>query len=124
MPDGDGEVFRKVGADHFSFWCPGCGETHIICQHDPATGRGWSVSGDLVSPTVTPSILVRGGHYSEHFKKGQMTCWCDEPEFGFKCKRCHSFVEAGRIRFLDDCSHDLAGQTVDLPPVSDWKDSE
>ena len=26
-----------------------------------------------------------------------------------------SYVEAGRIRFLDDCTHALAGKTVDLP---------
>jgi len=29
--------------------------------------------------------------------------------------RCHSYVTDGRIQFLNDCTHDLAGQTVDLP---------
>jgi hypothetical protein len=28
---------------------------------------------------------------------------------------CHSFVRDGRIEFLSDCTHRLAGQTVDLP---------
>jgi hypothetical protein len=28
---------------------------------------------------------------------------------------CHSFVTDGRIQFLEDCTHELAGQTVDLP---------
>ena len=28
---------------------------------------------------------------------------------------CHSFVTDGRIQFLADCTHALAGQTVDLP---------
>jgi hypothetical protein len=28
---------------------------------------------------------------------------------------CHSFVTDGRIQFLSDCTHELAGQTVDLP---------
>ena len=28
---------------------------------------------------------------------------------------CHSFVTDGRIQFLGDCTHSLAGQTVDLP---------
>jgi len=32
---------------------------------------------------------------------------------------CHSFVTDGRIQFLGDCTHTLAGQTVDLP---DWTD--
>jgi hypothetical protein len=30
---------------------------------------------------------------------------------------CHSFVTDGRIQFLTDSNHALAGQTVDLPDV-------
>lgn len=30
---------------------------------------------------------------------------------------CHSFVRDGRIQFLADCTHAMAGQTVDLPEV-------
>ena len=33
------------------------------------------------------------------------------------CQRCHSFVRDGKIRFLADSYHELAGQTVDLPEV-------
>jgi hypothetical protein len=54
----------------------------------------------MEAPTFTPSILVR---YS----------WSDGPRV------CHSFVTGGRIQFLEDCTHHLAGQTVDLP---DWED--
>ena len=28
--------------------------------------------------------------------------------------RCHSFVTDGKIRFLNDCTHEMAGETVDL----------
>jgi hypothetical protein len=28
---------------------------------------------------------------------------------------CHSFVTNGKIQFLADCTHKLAGQTVELP---------
>lgn len=34
---------------------------------------------------------------------------------------CHSFVRAGKIEFLGDCTHALAGQTVALP---DWPDDD
>lgn len=34
------------------------------------------------------------------------------------CVVCHSFVTAGRIEFLPDCTHALAGQTVDLPEIT------
>ncbi len=30
---------------------------------------------------------------------------------------CHSFVRDGRIEFLGDCTHKLAGQTIELPEV-------
>jgi hypothetical protein len=30
---------------------------------------------------------------------------------------CHSFVRDGRIEFLSDCTHSLAGQTVELPEI-------
>ena len=32
---------------------------------------------------------------------------------------CHSFVNNGRIQFLLDCTHHLAGQTVNLPPFNE-----
>jgi len=35
----------------------------------------------------------------------------------FPAARCHSIVTDGKIAFLTDCFHTLAGQTVDLP---DW----
>jgi hypothetical protein len=34
-------------------------------------------------------------------------------------KICHSFITDGRIQFLGDCTHRLAGQTV---PIPDWED--
>jgi hypothetical protein len=44
---------------------------------------------------------------------------CPKHEDGFKFDSkpsiCHSFVTDGRIQFLNDCTHSLAGQTVDLP---------
>ena len=36
-------------------------------------------------------------------------------EGGDRNIRCHSFVRSGRIEFLSDSTHALAGQTVDLP---------
>jgi len=101
------------------FWCPGCNESHQITS--TAQGGGWTVDvSNPSAPTVTPSVLVESGHFGRGAAPGN--CWCDmEQRLGikstFKCYRCHSFITAGRIQFLDDCSHDLAGQTVDLP---DW----
>lgn len=79
-----------------SFNCPGCNDYHQVVVESP-TGWGWN--GSLESPTFTPSVLVR------------MDFTGDIPS-----KVCHSFVTDGRIEFLGDCTHGLAGQTVDLPP--------
>jgi Family of unknown function (DUF6527) len=100
-----------------AFWCPGCGESHVV----RVTGQGaWEYSGDIEAPTFRPSILVTNGHYSPGHKGD--VCWCTynavaNPPTAFRCMRCHSFITDGKIQFLDDCTHELAGKTVLLP---DW----
>lgn len=68
-------------------------------QHEP-----WGFNGDLERPTFTPSILSR---------------WKEPQGEGLPPKQhvCHSFVTDGRIQFLSDCTHALAGQTVELPEL-------
>ncbi len=77
----------------FMFFCPGC-----ECGHwfkTDGSGPKWTWNGDFEKPTIKPSILA---------------VISDED-------RCHSFVTDGKIRFLNDCTHDMKGQTVELP---DW----
>ncbi|MCP8600812.1 anaerobic dehydrogenase, partial [Acinetobacter baumannii] len=31
--------------------------------------------------------------------------------------RCHLFLTDGKIQFLSDCHHELAGLTVDMVPI-------
>ncbi len=116
---------RLIGTDdrRLIFRCPGCG-----CLHAPrVAGPGaWTWNGSLERPTLQPSILLRTGHHALGYQTGS-GCWCTfdaervkvgkEPS-GFTCGVCHSFVTDGRIQFLDDCTHALAGQTVDLPEVN------
>lgn len=103
---------RRTNDGHVVFWCPGCN-----CAHGP--NSSWNFNGDLERPTFRPSILVSSGHYSPGRSNG--SCWCtynaehpDEPA-PFKCTVCHSFVTDGKIQFLSDSTHALAGQIVDLP---------
>jgi len=113
---------RKVMQGDFlgglSFICPGCGDTHYVPVGSGGGPRwGWNDRLDL--PTFTPSVLVRSGHFVPGHDDG--TCWCnwpDKAEFpDLKCYVCHSFVTDGRIEFLNDCTHGLAGQTVDLSEI-------
>ena len=82
------------GGKLYVFHCPGCEYGHPF-EVDAPDGAGWNWNGSLDRPTFTPSLLVNHGSESQ----------------------CHSFVTDGKIQFLGDCRHKLAGQTVDLP---DW----
>lgn len=88
------------------FDCPGCGYQMIPTdwipdgmERSPHYPHQWRFNGDLERPTLRNSILTRYG------RKGASVC--------------HSFVTDGRIQFLSDCTHTLAGQTVDLPDIDD-----
>ncbi|MBO3663750.1 DUF6527 family protein [Microbacterium stercoris] len=94
--------------DRWLFWCPGCDHAHVI------TVPPWTFDGDRERPTVSPSVLVQGVQWAaEH--PFYDTAHAGVPEGGAII--CHSFVRDGRIEYLNDSTHALAGQTVDLP---DW----
>jgi hypothetical protein len=82
--------------DYVFFDCPGCGYHHSVAVNGThnESSASWGWNGDLENPTFTPSVLVNAS-MPEH--------------------RCHSFVREGKIEFLSDCFHSLAGQTVELP---------
>lgn len=83
--------------DQLVFDCPGCGFLHDV-RVGSGQGPRWTWNGDVARPTISPSIRV--------------TWTYGDPPVAH-C--CHSFVEWGRIRYLADCTHALAGQTVPLP---------
>lgn len=118
-----GRKLRLCEGGVVMFRCPGCGEAHAVNVAPAADGTprpvwGFNNSGD--APTFTPSVLVRTGHFVPGYED-KKNCWCtynaehpDEPD-RFECRVCHSFVTDGRIEFLSDCTHALAGQAVELP---------
>lgn len=100
-------VTLKNGDQQALFECPGCKMAHAPYIKRQAR-KPWGFNNDLVKPTFTPSILVRrpaNPNASEEFKEYR------------KELRCHSFVREGKIQFLNDCTHELKGQTVALKPL-------
>lgn len=105
-----------------SFECPGCGYSHMMPtpQYNGYNGKCvWGFNDNFNKPTFTPSILYRTGHYIPEWNgKG---CWCsynkEHPDCRFECVICHSFVTDGKIQFLTDCTHHLAGKIVELPDI-------
>lgn len=111
-----GNKLRAVEGGGLMFWCPGCDGAHQIFVGD-GPGPRWGYNGNSEKPTFTPSILV-GGHKLV-VENGKWTGeWVRDAKGDPVPSVCHSFVTDGRIQFLCDCTHVLAGQTVDLP---DWE---
>lgn len=109
---------RVIENGMLAFWCTGCQSYHYI-HINRGNHPVWSFNGDYDNPTFFPSILVRSGHYLSNSHPDD--CWCnfkerfpEEGEPPFKCTVCHSFVTDGKIQYLGDCTHELAGKTVDL----------
>ncbi len=86
---------EKIG-ERIWIWCPGCEEAHALRVNAVPPNTSWTWNGSLESPTFSPSLFVSGA------------------------KVCHSYIKEGRIQFLGDCGHDLAGQTVALPELPGW----
>lgn len=93
--------FKRAGENYVSFMCPGCDDHHVIPvkPHE----KGWTFNGDFEKPTISPSLLVHPhGVLNDDGSVSQTP-------------RCHSYVRDGRIEYLGDCTHALAGKTVELP---------
>lgn len=89
-------------SDMLEFKCPACGHTHCVSIGPKSFWNppSWTFNGDLERPTINPSVLV-----THKMPDGT--------------KVCHSFIRDGRIQFLGDCTHHMAGQTVDLPDFTE-----
>jgi hypothetical protein len=113
----------RLGSDNrMLFRCPGCEEVHQVPVGSGAPPR-WGYNGNPNVPTFTPSILIRGVKLdmpdAELDRILAEYTLPEDRERMLADKRintvCHSFVTDGKIQFLGDCTHKLAGQTVPLP---------
>lgn len=83
----------KDGNETITWWCPACSIAHGVRVDGQ---NAWDWDGDVMMPTIRPSVLSRTGSIT-----------------------CHCHVLLGMLLFLTDSTHALAGQTV---PVPDWPD--
>ena len=101
---------------YLHLWCPACQDRHTIVYRRADAGDIWIWDGKLETPTISPSILVTG---TQHPEGDPFHAPAHQVAPGSRT-RCHSFVRNGQWRFLDDCTHTLAGQTVPMVPVDQW----
>ncbi len=107
-------ILAQIEPGNVIFACPGCMDLHVI----RISGEGrpcWGYNGDPLAPTFTPSILVRSVQTVQNENYEWTGEWVYGPDGKALPSICHSFVTDGRIQFLPDCTHNLAGQTVAIP---------
>lgn len=94
------------GGRQLLLWhCSGCDGPHgVDVVQAPGAERVWAWNGSLAAPTLSPSVVVR------------VRFTVERPD-----RVCHSFVRDGSQQFLGDCTHRLAGQTVQIPA---WEEAE
>lgn len=98
---------QPAEATHIQLHLPGPIPTRILPVMIGGNRSGtpnWTWNGSTEAPTVKPSILTRGG--GRLHKNGE-----------YVESVCHSFVNDGKVQFLSDCTHEFAGQTMDLLDV-------
>lgn len=110
-----GQVSAKLRKTErgYAYWCQGCEELHAISV-DP----GWTFDGNLDRPTFSPSVLVTYCHSVPPVTPENLAEWRLAPWPQTKVTEiCHTFITAGMVQFLSDCTHALAGQTLELPDL-------
>ncbi len=121
---------RLDASGHLWYMCRGCGHKHVIAiegRAQVAPGRPvWTWNGSTAAPTVTPSVLGRSINLGamtedEHAEYEELSRthgadWLLANSPFRTC--CHTFITDGRIQYLSDCTHQLAGQTIELPELS------
>ncbi len=87
-------IFEGVKYHHtqYLYMCLGCGYEHAFALITEGGHHNFNM--DLENPTVSPSLLE-----------------------DYKDRKCHSFIKNGKIQYLSDCDHGLAGQTIELPEL-------
>ena len=110
----------------YLFHCPGCGYGHRIDVRTDGLRPSWTFDGNLDAPTFSPSLLIRSVKLpprdpaTNDFPKGPDGKYVLDEQgriAGTQDTVCHSFIRAGRIEYLGDCTHELAGQVVEMADV-------
>ena len=83
----------KFHHTQYLYFCVGCGYEHAFALRKEGGKHVFNM--DLDKPTVSPSLL-------QNHDPSQL---------------CHSFIKNGKIQYLSDCWHALAGKTIDLPEI-------
>lgn len=114
-------VLRLSRPGVYMHWCPGCRSRHLVHAGVPNDhGFQWAFDGDIWKPTFSPSVhiqwdepIARGDELAQ--QRAELLAGVRREIPTTRVSQCHYTLTAGVLVFLQDCRHDLAGATVDLP---------
>jgi hypothetical protein len=103
-------------------FCPACECGHLFNVTPGPNGVGgpkpvWTFDGNREAPTFDPSMRCRTTRLTAA-GRAAYDAWVaagypqPAPDLDSEPLVCHSYVRGGRIEFLSDCTHHLAGRTV------------
>jgi hypothetical protein len=75
----------------YIFDCPACNSRHWFTVRNDRSDPSWTFDGDLVRPTVDQAIHTRNQYI------------------------CILRIARGRITYLDGSTHEMRGQTIEMP---------
>ena len=95
------KIRLSTDRESLMFYCPGCGHHHAVRVEGDGPGPVWGWNGSEELPTLSPSVLV----------------YLPNPDGSRGRTECHLWVKEGRIQYLKDSAHHLAGQTIDMEDI-------
>ena len=108
---------RDLAGDGLAYWCQGCEKRHVVWIDAPDRPC-WTWNGNAERPTFAPSVLVRWTEHMPPVTPENLEEWKVNPWSQTDIDHiCHTFITDGRVQFLGDCTHRLAGQTLELPDL-------
>lgn len=104
---------QRFGIVHY---CAGCDMDHIVYveqQQGASKHPTWKWNGEFNEKiTCTPSVHVQyGARFNPDLHLGTLK----RDEDDVVQMTCHYFITNGKIAYCGDCTHKLAGKTVELP---------
>lgn len=123
------KYLRSIEGGGLGYWCQGCDMLHQV-RVGEGPGPRWGYNGNPDRPTFTPSVLVRWDTLSPAARERNQAFYREHGRYMTREELpadvqhvCHTFITDGRVQFLSDCTHQFAGQTLDLPELhKDWQD--
>ena len=106
----------RRGDGRYFHWCPACEELHQLPDR-------WEFDGDLENPTFKPSFRHTGIQTKKINGKWNGE-WIRDSNGNTIPYVCHYVLTAGILYYCEDCTHQMANQSIPLPPLPGYEEDD